>query len=269
MQVAALFDDDPAQRPRRIGARRQPMVGADNHGVALRRAAVAVEVLARGVEAADDPAGDFDAPLRPHVLQALEVGINEPGQQRCRGGVEPGNGGAEELVGQPRAVDRRIPGGGLDGRLRPGGEGRGVSGFAGGGVVPGELLVQLLLRGLAVGGEGVPEGSSAVRRPRRGRRSRWLPSRRPWSRPSPLASYRLVAAKVRGPGQLLVGPRRRRAQLLGRSDEEAAANRVAPAAGHVAFDRRRRRCPARSAARRSRVRRGRTAARRRRRGPPA
>src|SRR3954453_17202650 len=102
------------------------MVGAENHGVALRRTPVAVEVLARGVETADDPAGDLNAPLRPHMLQALEVWINESGQQGCRGGVEPGNGGAEELVGQPRTVDRRIPGGSLDGRLRPGGEGSGV-----------------------------------------------------------------------------------------------------------------------------------------------
>ncbi len=60
-------------------------------------------------------------------------------------------------------MHRRVPGGGLDAGVRAGGQSGGVAGAAGRRGVAAEFGVQLSLRGLAVGGEGLPDGPAQFR----------------------------------------------------------------------------------------------------------
>ena len=233
--MAALFDDDAAQRPRGLRVTGKPLIRPDDDGVRVRSAAV--QVLACRVQPADNPAGDFDAAPGPHVLQALKVAVHESTQQGRRGRVETGDRGAQQLVGERGAMHRLLPGGLLDGRLGAGGEGGGMPGFAGGGVVPGQFAVELLGGGLPVGGQGVPEVPPELRI-----HGQAVNHGAAVQDAAEQVQPAAVVAAGRGdracPCQLLVGARRGPLQLIGCQGQEAVADRVPPGRGHVAFDRR-------------------------------
>ena len=211
-QVASLLDDDAAQGPGRVRCGQPARRQCAQRPGARPGVPAPEEVLDRRVEPAHNPAGDLDAPLRPDRFQALEVRLHVGVQQRLPGAVVK-----PAMVALRSWLDNSVPWtAAFHAAALTSASGRAASAVAWPArpeaVVSRASSASSSARGLAVGGQGMPETPAQL-----GVHGESLhhvaPSRRPRSRGRRLRRVRLTGSHRPGPGQLLVRARVRRAPV--------------------------------------------------------
>ena len=158
----------------------------------------------------------------------------------CGAGGEPGDGGAEKLVGQrSRRVHGGVPGCGFDRRHPAGPRGPWRGRPASGRVVPGQLRVEFGHGSLAVGGQRLPEPPAQFRVHGRARRSPCCRPGCPRSRPAAGCRSRPTAASVLAHASCWSRARLRRLHLPPCRGDGSFRRAGAAGRGHVPFHRRR------------------------------
>lgn len=101
--MVLLLHDDAAQRGRGLGVISQPAAHLDCDGVVLGSLRLA-QLLGAGEESPDHSGGLALGHLLPDPGQGGEVVLGIGGREALRVGGEAGDGGAQVIVGQLRAV---------------------------------------------------------------------------------------------------------------------------------------------------------------------